>query len=129
MAALVPADVEALAVGYLTGLMDDATVSTTVDTRDRMVRLEAIGGTRAMHVIDRLMLIVQAWDSDPDDGSVNASELCRRAVTHLLDLPDDPVHGSHVRHVEIVGQASNFPDPDTDASRYQATVEINIRPN
>ncbi len=124
MGALVPTDVVALSLPYLRAALPDAEVSSRVTVRSKMLKIEAGGGNRSSHVIDNQRLILQSWDADEEV----AFDLCADAVRLMLDLPLDPVHGSHVREVTVFGLPTEFPDPESTTPRYQATVELNIRP-
>lgn len=121
---LVPVDAEALVVGYLAEVMPGIRVSTRVDRRAGQIAVEQTGGDRSNPATDLPMLAVQCWGAT----GVEASKLCRTAYARLLGIRDHPRWGHLVREVRTFGGPTRFPDPLTDAERYQVTVQINIRP-
>ena len=127
---VVPYDLEAILVDYLTARYDalsiDATVSTVVpkERPAKFTKVELLGGGRPNIATDRVNVAVQCWDDD----TVSASSLCRMTFALLWALPADDEFGVMVRKVVTIGGVSFFPDPDTNLPRYQASVAIDIRP-
>lgn len=124
MTTMVPVDAEALVVDYLAAKMPTYEVSTRVRDRDGAITVEQVGGVRRSPVHDHPMIVVQTWHSD----EVEASEMCRLAFAHLWAIHDDTIFGDRVRAVTAVGGPQSFPDPEASCPRWQATVELNLRP-
>lgn len=121
---MVPRDAEALLVEYLTAKMPTYEVSTRVRSRSGVITVEQVGSTRRSPVHDYPMMTIQTWH----DSEITASEMCRTAFAHIWAMPADLVYGHIVRDVGSVGGPQSFPDPEADCPRWQATVELNLRP-
>jgi len=121
---LIPVDAEALTVAFLRDVMPDTNVSTRTDRRAGQITVEQTGGPRVNVVTDLPMLAIQCWGTT----TTEASALCRAAYAHLLGMRDHPTLGHLVREVSTFGGVSHFPDPLTDAERYQVSVQLNLRP-
>lgn len=122
--ALMPHDVATIVVAYLSAKMPDCSVTTRIESRNRSVRVQAAGGSRSDHVLDAALVVIQTYDPD----SVQAAEDCGVAFQHLLSIRTDAEHGRYVRHVEGLGLPGDIGDPLTDEPRYQATVQLHLRP-
>lgn len=124
MAELIPVDAEALVVGYLREMMPGVTVATRTQGRAKQIAVEQTGGPRDGPATDLPMLAVQCWGAT----TTEASALCRQAYALLLGIRDHPTWGHLIREVSTFGGVTHFPDPLTDAERYQVSVQLNLRP-
>lgn len=119
--------IERILVAYLTPQLPDVWVATRVPNPrpERLVRVEAAGGTRQNVRQDRPRCIVQAW------AQYDADLLMAEVVDLLSDLQGQQItvptregfETVQIYSIDIEGPA-NFPDPDTDMPRYQCTVEV-----
>lgn len=124
MTPLIPVDAEALLVEYLTAAMPSRIVATRVSQPTNMLTVEQVGSVRRTPVHDHPIMVIQAWHSD----RLEASQMCREAFARIFAMPDDEVWGDRVRNVVSVGGPQAFPDPTTSTPRWQASVELNVRP-
>lgn len=124
MTTLVPVDAEALIVAFLKAKMPGRTVATRVSVASNMVTVEQVGSVRRTPVHDHPIIVIQTWHAD----RIAASQMCREAFAHIWEMPDDPVWGERIRGVVSVGGPQAFPDPTADIPRWQASVELNLRP-
>jgi len=122
--AMVPVDAEALVVEYLAARMPGYDVSTRLRDQSGAITIEQVGGVRRSPVHDHPLIVVQTWHDD----EVEASQMCRLAFAHLWALHEDSEFGNRVRQVTSVGGPQSFPDPTAANPRWQATVELNLRP-
>jgi hypothetical protein len=123
---LVPVDVEAAVVAYLTPLLADAYVSTDVPeiVPPKVVQILLTGGQRTNMVNDVFQITVSCED---DDKAV-ASQLGRTAWALMMGADGKSVGGIYVRQTENVGIPQYLPDPDSKRPRYLATVRWHSRP-
>lgn len=117
-------DVEALLVSYLGTALGVPVASRVPNPRPvQFVRVNRVGGTRRNLVTDRPMVVVEAWAAT----EAEAAALGELARAHVFALAQTTVGGEWVRSVTEVGGLQSFPDPVSEAPRYQFTVQINTR--
>jgi len=123
---LVPVDVEAAVVSYLTPLLVDAYVSTDIPETvpPKVVQILLTGGQRTNMVNDVFQITVSCED---DDKAV-ASQLGRTVWALMMGADGKAVGGIYVRQTENVGIPQYLPDPDSKRPRYVATVRWHSRP-
>jgi metal-dependent amidase/aminoacylase/carboxypeptidase family protein len=126
---LVTPDVEAAVVTYLRAklgsLADKVATKVPATMPARMVRVSLTGGSRDNVIMDQVQLTVECWATASD---VEASNLARVAQAHMYAANGSSVGAVWVRRVDSVGGVQFFPDPDTNAPRYQFTVRWHVRP-
>lgn len=124
---LVPVDVEAAVVAYLTPLMADAYVSTDVPelVPPKVVQIILTGGQRTNLVTDSFQITI----SVEDDNKTTASDYARTAFALMMAAGGTEAGGVFVRQTENVGIPQYLPDPDTRRPRYLCTVRWKIRPD
>jgi hypothetical protein len=123
---LIPVDIEAAVVQYLTPLLADAYVSTEVPevVPPKVVQILLTGGQRTNLVND----VFQITISCEDDDKAIASQLGRTAWALMMGADGKTVGGVYIRQTENVGIPQYLPDPDTNRPRYLATVRWHSRP-
>jgi hypothetical protein len=123
---LVPVDIEAAVVAYLTPLLPDAYVSTDIpeEVPAKMIQVIPTGGTRTNLVNDAFQLTITV----EDDSKAVASDYARTAFALMLKAGGTGAGGVFVRQTENIGIPQYLPDPDTQRPRYLFTVRWNIRP-
>ena len=84
------------------------------DRPSRFVTVERVGGPWDPFR-DRPMMAVQCWA----ESRYGASELARSAAAACADFEAEP----GISRVSV-GDAYDFPDPDSKQARYQLTVEL-----
>lgn len=120
-------DVEALLVPYLTGRLTARGRAARVATKipnprpARLVKVTRTGGVRRNVVTDAPTVMVECWDVD----DVAAADLARIVRAEVHALADDAVPG--VAYRSDVGGLANWPDHDSENSRYTFTVELLVR--
>ena len=116
--------VESLVRAYLAPKLPGSRVATRIPNprEARMVRLQAVGGSRRGLALSSRLLIVQCWDSS-EPATAALAETVSAIVFAAEHDPDVP----EIRRVRSVGEPSSFPDPGTSLPRYQFTVSLDIR--
>lgn len=124
---LIPVDIEAAVVAYLTPLLEDAYVSTDIPSEivpPKVVQILLTGGQRTNLVND----VFQITISVEDDDKAVASQLARTAWALMMGADGKTVGGVYIRQTQNVGIPQYMPDPDTKRPRYLATVRWHSRP-
>lgn len=88
-----------------------------------LVKVTRTGGTRDGLVVDGPHVTFQCWAATAPE----AHRLARTANAILHASQASLVGGEWVYRVDDVGGVTEFPDPDTDYSRYQFTVRLHTR--
>lgn len=102
------------------GLVASVTAPQTIP--DGYVRVQSAGGPWRRLVLSQRLVQIFAHAK----SRAVAGEYAERAVAALVAAPravGEPV----IRAVDVVGEPSYYPDPDTGAARYTATVAIILR--
>ena len=90
----------------------------------RFLRVFSVGGFDPTIVTAVTRFVVEGWGSTE---SV-AQGLCARAVAQIVAAARAGVMGSTtVTSANVVSRPQNLPDPDSNQSRYTATVEVAMR--
>ena len=90
----------------------------------RFIRAYSVGGFDQNMVTAVTRFAVEGWGTTE---SV-AQGLCARAVAQIVTSARAGVMGSTtVTSVNVVSRPQNLPDPDSNQSRYTATVEVAMR--
>jgi hypothetical protein len=140
MEALVPPDIEAALVTYLTprlvgvdfwpasypatyGTGGADSVATQVPnprpTSERYMRLTRAGGNPRNLVQSDPRVLIECWA--PDD--VEAFELARLVYGHIWAAVPGWIAGVWVDQAQLA-EPANFPDPDTSSPRYQFLAQL-----
>ena len=123
---LVPADAEQYVYDLLTshGHTVGATPQGDVDGSMRLpfVSYEITGGSRRNMVTDAVLVMIRCYAAKRAD----ASDLCREAYGILMSEQYRP--GGKVRKSTSVGHPVFYPDGQSKTSRYQASVQWQLRP-
>lgn len=124
---LVPVDVEAAVVAYLTPLLADAYVSTDIPDPlpPKVVQVILTGGSRTNLVTDSFQITI----SVEDDDKATASQYARTAFALMMAAGGTEAGGVYVRQTENIGIPQYLPDPDTRRPRYLYTIRWKIRPD
>ncbi|MBO0747280.1 MAG: hypothetical protein J2O47_02950 [Acidimicrobiaceae bacterium] len=122
-------DVEAALVATLRPILDVPVVTRVPNPRPpRFVRLIRVGGGRANRITDSPMVTFEAWaDPKTGGGDVAAFELARTARAHINGLAGSWAGGVWVRRVVDIAGPPSYPDPETGTSRYQMTLQLDVR--
>ena len=120
---MVPADIEALAVSYLTDVVAPTPVGTRLpspavaaDTVNGFLRVESAGGTKANIAEYDLNLIVHAYSPD----EVAASLLARHAVAALGAAAGLTIDGWYITTTSNPVTPARLTDPNVSLPRYRA---------
>lgn len=115
-------DVELLMVQHLDAVLNDAYVCTDVpDPRPAViVTIQRVGGIRRNLVTDTALMSIQAWAPNKA-GSYDLLKLVR---AHIHAMPGNQISGSWIYKVVEVGGPIFLPDPESEAPRYQFTVQV-----
>jgi hypothetical protein len=90
----------------------------------RFIRAYSIGGFDPTMVTAVTRFVVEGWGATESA----AQGLCSRAVAQIVTAARAGVMGSTtVTSVNVVSRPQNLPDPDSNQSRYTATVEVAMR--
>jgi hypothetical protein len=124
---LIPVDIEAAVIAYLTPLMADAYVSTDVPVPApaKVVQVILTGGSRTNLVNDAFQITI----SVEDDDKTIASQYSRTAFALMLAAGGTQAGSVFVRQTQNVGIPQYLPDPDTQRPRYLCTIRWNVRPD
>lgn len=111
-------DVEAAVIAYLTENLDCTAYAEVPSERpERFVTVERTGGGSIFHGgVDRPTVAVQSWETSRAKASALAVE-----VDALMARIADSVE--NVMGCEL-NSLTNFPDPDSEQSRYQGLYEL-----
>lgn len=122
-------DVEELLATYLTTQFTARSEPATVHVRvpatrpDRFVLVPRLGGTRRGLVVDSATIGVECWA----DRDAPAFDLCALTRALVYALPGKTIQGAVFYRVDEVGGPANFPDPESNQSRYVFTVAVSVR--
>lgn len=120
---MVPADIEELAVTYLTPIMAPTPVGTRLpspaadaDTISGFLRVESAGGTQPNPVEYDLNVIVHGYSPD----EVHASTIARHAVAALVAATGLTINGWFVGDTSNPVTPTRLTDPNVNLPRYRA---------
>jgi len=122
---VLPPDIEALAVSFLSPVLSPTPVTTRLpsptidaDTVNGMVRVEYGGGTKP----NRFQWDLQCIMSGYSPNEIQASQLASQAVALMSAARGQTVNGWYVVGVMGVVAPHRLTDPDVILPRYRATV-------
>ena len=120
---MVPADIEELAVDYLTPIVAPTPVATRLpspaadsDTVSGFLRVECAGGTKPNLIEYDLNVIVHAYSPD----EVQASSIARHAVAALCAAAGLTLNGWFVGDTSNPVTPTRLTDPNVNLPRYRA---------
>lgn len=92
----------------------------------RFVTVSRAGGSQPNVVTDSVVLIVQAWDDDPQMGEFRSEQTANLCAGLLRAASGTRVAGAKIRRWEPVSVPAWFPD-DSGIPRFQFTGELRLR--
>lgn len=117
-------DIEALLVSAVAADLGVPVSTRIPDERpDTFIRLVRVGGTRRGLVTDAAMVVFECWAPT----GLAASTLARNARAFVHSLDGEMVNGEWIRRVVDITGPQFYPDPESGASRYQFTIQIDTR--
>ncbi|EME14807.1 hypothetical protein [Rhodococcus triatomae] len=116
--------VESVVISYLRPFVGTTKIATKVpDSRpDRLIRVTAAGGSGGTVVTSSRLVIVECWDKLAPDAA-DLAELSFAALIAGARDHNEP----RIRDVRVVSAPQSFPDPLTNAPRYQFTLSVTLR--
>lgn len=124
---VVPADIEWLALYFLTPLMAPTPVATRlpVDTQDSdtqhgFLRVEAGGGTKVNLTEYNQTILLHAYV--PPEYEPLGAEIANKAIAYMGAAAGLSVSGRYVSHVPHVSAVQRRTDPNVNLLRYMAFV-------
>ena len=110
-------------------LYDQQPVGTRVPVNrpGRFVTVSRAGGRRPNRFEDAALLIVQAWDEDKVQGEFRAEQTANLCLGLLASAAGTRVGGVQVRDWADPSSPAWFPDPGSEAARFQFTGTLGVK--
>lgn len=118
-------DAEALAIGYLSGVLTGTLISSDVPAprTGPVVTVLRAGGNRQNLISDGALLVFQAWA----DTKEEAYDLIKLVRAHVHAMPGNSINGTWVYKVTEASGPIYLPEPDDKTPRYQFTAQLRLR--